>query len=73
MSPSLCSQVGQSREHVEKGTKQGGLSRITVGEGLVPHIEPSFFRLTDIRITQGGAHTVGLRRPMRADKMQSAT
>ena len=26
---------------LEKGMKQGGLSRVTVGEGLVPHIEPS--------------------------------
>ena len=47
--------------------KDGGLSRVTVGEGLVPHVESSFFWFTDVEITQDDAHTVGIQRPMRSD------
>ena len=40
--------------------KYGSLSRVTVGEGLVPHVEPSFFRFTaDTEITQDEAHSDG--------------
>ena len=53
--------------------KQGGLSRVTVGEGVVPHIEPSFFRFRDIKIIQDDAHSVRIRRPMRSDETQSFT
>ena len=51
----------------KKGMKYGGLSRVSVGEGLVPHVEPSFFWFTDVEITQDDAHSVGIRRPMRID------
>ena len=56
-----------------KGMKQGGLSRVTVSEGLVPHIEPSCFWLTEIKITHDDAVSVRVRRPMRSDETQSFT
>ena len=53
--------------------KHCGLSRVTVGEGLVPNVKPSFFWFTDIEITQDDAHSVGIRRPMWSDETQSVT
>ena len=53
--------------------KHGCLSRVTVGVGLVPHVEPSFFWFTEIEITQDDAQSVGIRRPMRSDETQSFT
>ena len=48
----------------KKGMKQNGLSRVTVGESLVPHIEPSFFWFTEIKITHDDADNVRIRKPM---------
>ena len=53
--------------------EHGSLSRVAIGECLVPHVKSSFFRITDVEVTQDNAHRVGIRRPMRVDKMQSVT
>ena len=53
--------------------KYGGLSRVSVGEGLVPHVESSFFWFTDVEITEDDAHSVGIRRPVWSDETQSFT
>ena len=39
----------------EKGTKQGGLSWVTIGECLDPYVESRFFRITDVEITKNNA------------------
>ena len=49
------------------------LSRVTVGEGLVPHIEPSIFWLTNIKVTHDYANGVRIQRPMWCDEGQSFT
>ena len=54
-----------------KEVKQGGISRVTVSEGLVPHIEPPFSWLTDYKITHYDADSVRIRRPMWGDETQS--
>ena len=46
-------------------------SRVTVGEGLIPHIEHSFFWFTDIKITHDYADGVRIRRLMWGDETQS--
>ena len=51
--------------------KNSGLSHVTFSEGLVSHVEPSFFRLTVVEITQDDAHSVGVSGPMRRNEMQS--
>ena len=52
--------VEPSRERVEKRITCGSLSRVTVGEGLVPHVESCFFWFTDVEITQNNSHGVGV-------------
>ena len=54
----------------KKGMKQGSHSRVTVGEGLIPHSEPSFLWLTNIKITHDYANGVRIRRPMWVDETQ---
>ena len=39
--------------------KEGSLSRITVGEGLIPNIEPSFLWLANIEVSHD--HSNGVR------------
>ena len=30
-----------------------------IGECLVPHVESSFFRITDVEVTQNNVHSIG--------------
>ena len=57
----------------KKGMKHCSLSRVTIGECLVPHVESSFFWFTDVEITQDNAHSIGIRRKMWIDETQSFT
>ena len=36
------------RDNREEGPKEGSLSRITIREGLIPDVESSFLRFTDV-------------------------
>ena len=57
----------------KQGMKYGSLSPVTVGEGLVLHVESPFFWFTIVEVTQDDAHSVGIRRPMRIDETQPCT
>ena len=69
---SQCNQAEQSQEHEENGMKHCSLTRVTISECLVPNVKPSFFRFTDVEITEDDAHSVGIRKPpMWSDETQS--
>ena len=40
--------------------KHGSLACITVGEGLVPYVESSFFWFTDVKVTQDDTQSIGI-------------
>ena len=48
------------------------LSRVAIGECLVPEMKSSFLWITDVEVTQYNAHPIGIRRPVRVNKMQPA-
>ena len=52
--------------------ERGSLSRFTIDACLVPDMKSSFFRITDVDVTQNNAHNIGIRRPVRVNKMQPA-
>ena len=57
--PSRVIGLSNLKDVWKKGVKHGSLSRVTIGECLVPHVEPSFFWFTDIEVTQNNANSIG--------------
>ena len=51
--------------------EQGSLSRVTVGEGLIPNIESSFLWFANIKVTHDYANGVRIQRPVRGNETQS--
>ena len=50
--------------------EHGSLSQVTIGECLVADLKSSFL-ITDVEVTQNNAHSIGIGRPVRVNKMQS--
>ena len=53
--------------------KKYRLSRITVGEGLIPNIEPSFLWLANTEVSHDHTNGVRVVWPVWRDKTQSST
>ena len=65
----MTSSAIKKKDMRTKEVKQANLSRIAIGECLVPDIKSSFFWVTDVELTQNNAHTIGKCRPVRVNKM----
>ena len=57
-----------SRTWGNKRVKQGSFSHVTVGESLIPNIEPSFLWLANIEVARDHANDVGFQRPAWSDE-----